>query len=35
MRILGGEDYEFSFANLQAILLALGNRPPNQKSRTR
>jgi transcriptional regulator with XRE-family HTH domain len=24
IRILGGEDYEFSFANLQAILLALG-----------
>ncbi|QEG40785.1 helix-turn-helix domain-containing protein [Roseimaritima ulvae] len=24
IRILGGEDHEFSFANLQAILLALG-----------
>ncbi|WP_404305652.1 helix-turn-helix domain-containing protein [Neorhodopirellula lusitana] len=24
IRILGGEDHEFSFANLQAILIALG-----------
>lgn len=24
IRVLGGEDHEFSFANLQAILLALG-----------